>query len=71
MLIVDDWTASGWAALCELAKQHDLLVFEDENLPTLDHFKRSNGWSIRYSIVGKRRLGFQGQILSMDWCRLE
>ena len=28
--LVDDWTAASWAALCEKAKSHDLLIFEDQ-----------------------------------------
>ncbi len=38
--LVDDWTASGWAALCELAKQHDLLMFEDRKFADIGQISR-------------------------------
>jgi len=38
--LVDDWTASDWAALCELAKQHDLLIFEDRKFADIGPISR-------------------------------
>ena len=38
--LVDDWTAEGWAALCELAKQHDLLIFEDRKFADIGPISR-------------------------------
>ena len=38
--LVDDWTASSWAGLCEKAKGHDLLIFEDQKFGDIGPISR-------------------------------
>jgi len=38
--LVDDWTALGWAALCERAAEHDLLIFEDRKFADIGPISR-------------------------------
>ena len=38
--LVDDWTATGWAAFCEKAKSHDLLIFEDQKFGDIGPISR-------------------------------
>ena len=38
--LVDDWTADGWSALCTLAAEHDLLIFEDRKFADIGPISR-------------------------------
>ena len=38
--LVDDWTSAGWAAFCEKAKSHDLLIFEDQKFGDIGPISR-------------------------------
>ena len=38
--LVDDWTASSWTGLCEKAKGHDLLIFEDQKFGDIGPISR-------------------------------
>ena len=38
--LVDDWTADGWSALCTLASEHDLLIFEDRKFADIGPISR-------------------------------
>ena len=38
--LVDDWTADGWAAFCEKATAHDLLIFEDRKFADIGPISR-------------------------------
>ena len=38
--LVDDWTSTGWAAFCEKAKSHDLLIFEDQKFGDIGPISR-------------------------------
>ena len=38
--LVDDWTAADWAALCERAESHDLLIFEDRKFADIGPISR-------------------------------
>ena len=38
--LVDDWTAEGWAALCSLAAEHELLIFEDRKFADIGPISR-------------------------------
>ncbi len=38
--LVDDWSATSWAKLCEKAKEHDLLIFEDRKFADIGPISR-------------------------------
>ena len=38
--LVDDWTADGWATICSLAAEHDLLLFEDRKFADIGPISR-------------------------------
>ena len=39
--LVDDWSPEGWKALCDVAKQHNLLIFEDRKFADIGKISKS------------------------------
>jgi len=39
--LIDDWSAGAWSDFCELAKQHNLLIFEDRKFADIGKISQS------------------------------
>tara|TARA_Y100000768_G_scaffold319084_1_gene254688 strand:+ start:123 stop:917 length:795 start_codon:yes stop_codon:yes gene_type:complete len=39
--LVDDWSPEGWKAFCEVAKQHNLLIFEDRKFADIGKISKN------------------------------
>jgi len=39
--LIDDWSTDAWNGFCELAKQHNLLIFEDRKFADIGKVSQS------------------------------